>query len=142
MRGSEKMGLAKHGSDWLRVDSARPESAGRSSSEKHTYDFQVLSLSLSFCLSFTFGDRQLSILRVAKGPYLDAQGLSNATMSVISCLIQIGLPARRACEITPSRPWMGFLSFDNPQCLPRNLLSTTLPSEDSVLVDLAHPSRQ
>jgi hypothetical protein len=136
------MGLAKHGSDWSRVDSARPESAGRSSSEKHTYGFQVLSLSLSSCLSYPFGDRHLPILRVAKGPYLDAQGLSNATMSVISCLIQIGPPARRACEITPSRPWMGFLSFENPQCLPRDPLLITLPSEDSVPVDLARPSRQ
>ncbi|KAJ5171596.1 uncharacterized protein N7500_004379, partial [Penicillium coprophilum] len=47
-------------------------------------------------------------------------------MSVISCLIQIGPPARQACEFTESGPWMGFLSFNSPQCLPQAPFSQLL----------------
>lgn len=100
---------------------------------------------LPFFLSVLFfvpGGRELSIVWVARGLSLDARGLFNATMSVISCLIQIGLPARRACEITLSRPGMSCLSFETPQCLPQSPFLANLPSEDSAPAVLVHPSRQ
>jgi hypothetical protein len=53
------------------VDSARPESAGRSSSEKHIYVFPILSLSLFVCF-LRPESRRLSLVRVAKGFLLDA----------------------------------------------------------------------